>query len=252
MLGAVVLAGGKENKLKQYGENKALIKIKAKPMIEYVLDALLEVDEINRIVIVGPKDKLTTTLEAKVYKIVEASDSILQNLIKGIEAIGDTDRILVVASDIPMITPQAVKDFLALTRREDADLYYPIISKEDNDKKFPGVKRTYVKLKDGIFTGGNLFLLKPGIIQKCLTQAEWILVNRKKPWKIAKILGWIFVIKLLLGTLDIAQLEKRASKVLGIKVLGIKSSYPEIGTDVDKPSDIEIVKRYIAGKSVEG
>jgi|Deesub1362A_J573_1020465.scaffolds.fasta_scaffold01099_11 GTP:adenosylcobinamide-phosphate guanylyltransferase len=252
MLDAVVLAGGKENKLKQYGENKALIKIKTKLMIEYVIDALFEVDEINRIVVVGPKDKLATTLKTKVYKIVEASDSILQNLIKGIEAIEGTDKILVVSSDIPMVTPKAIKDFLELTRHKDADLYYPIISKEDNDKKFPGVKRTYVKLKDGTFTGGNLFLLKPRIIQKCLIQAEKILANRKKPWRIAKILGWMFVIKLLLGTLDIAQLEKRASKVLGIKVLGIKSSYPEIGTDVDKPSDIEIVKRYMAGKSIEG
>jgi len=54
-----------------------------------------------------------------------------------------------------------------------------------------------------------------------------------------------FVLKFFLSRLTIPELEKKVSEVLGIKVKAIVTQYPEIGIDVDKPSDYSIVSAYL-------
>jgi len=76
-----------------------------------------------------------------------------------------------------------------------------------------------------------------------------VVTFRKKPWKLAKILGLSFVVKLFLKQLSLAELEKRASQLLGVRGVAIISPYPEIGTDVDKPSDLELAERIMGAVS---
>ncbi|NPV44783.1 Bifunctional protein GlmU [Koleobacter methoxysyntrophicus] len=246
MVNAIILAGDQgKGKLRNYSPNKALLNINGKYMVEYIVDAVNMVEEINRAVIVGPGSQLAPLVRGKVEKIIPCTDSIIRNALLGVEYLRDDSRVLILSCDIPMITPEAVEDFLIKTKHAEADLYYPIITKEANEKKYPGVKRTYVKLKEGVFTGGNIFLVNPGIIKKTLHKAEAILANRKKPFKLAVILGWDFVIKLLLGKLVIPELEKRVSELLGIKAVAVVSDYAEIGTDVDKPSDFILAQKVL-------
>ena len=72
-----------------------------------------------------------------------------------------------------------------------------------------------------------------------------VLTLRKKPWKLAQLLGFSFMLKFFMQRLSLAELEKRVSQLLGVKGVAIISPYPEIGTDVDKPSDFELAERVI-------
>lgn len=246
-MNALILAGKQaDGPLKEVGVSKAVIKINGKEMISYVIEALKALDFVGKIAVVGDAQALAF-LKNKVDIIVEQGDSMAENIVRGAEVFPEDEELLVLTCDIPMITPEAIKDFVEKARASRADFSYPIVRKEDNDARYPGVHRTYVRIRDGTFTGGNIVLIKAGTVKKAMDRAKDFLTYRKKPWMLAKILGVSFVVKLLLGMLTIKELENRVSDLFGIKARAVISAYPEIGTDVDKKSDLELAQKVLSG-----
>lgn len=247
MLNAVVLAGsGDGDKL----PNKPLLKIKDKPMILYVTDALKATGIVNKIVIVGNARNLSSLFKGDdICHVINGGKNMMDNLVLGIKYLQDNfqdnDRVLVLTSDIPMITPEAIVDFVEKARAIGGDFCYPIVKKEVNIEKFPEAKRTYARLKEGTFTGGNIIYINPRIIDNLMDKAQQVIENRKKPIKLVRMLGWSFTMKFLLGRLTIPKVEERVSNMLGIDARAVISDYPEIGNDVDKPSDVEMAENYI-------
>ncbi len=244
-MNAIVLAGEKKSDNINILENKALFKIKDKYMIEYVLDALNDVKAIEKIAVVGQKKQLSQAIGHKAHYIVEGTDSIVQNIIKALEYFPGEKEMLVLTCDIPMITVEAIEHFMLEAKESGADLCYSIVDKRVNDEKYPEVKRTYAKLWEGKFTGGNVIYFNPEIKDKIKDFVEEVLEYRKSPAKMAGILGFGFLIQLALGILTINRVKKKVDKLLGINAAAIISPYPEIGNDVDKTSDIEFVEKYL-------
>lgn len=244
-MNAIILAGEKKGEHTNALENKALLKIHDKYMIEYVLDSLKKVPQIDKIAVVGDETQLSQAIGSKTDYIIQGTDSIVENTIKGLDCFAGEKEILVLTCDIPMITPEALEHFISDSREKNADLCYSIVEKSLNDKKYPEVKRTYAKLKEGEFTGGNVFYFNPEIKDKCKDFVEEMLECRKSPAKMAGILGFVFLIKLALGVLTISAIKKKCDKLLSINAEVVISPYPEIGNDVDKISDIEFVEKYL-------
>jgi GTP:adenosylcobinamide-phosphate guanylyltransferase len=246
MVNALVLAGcGPRDKDDKGLSNKPFIMINGKPMIEYVIDALSRAAMVDRISVVGPRPLLERFIKDRVAYIIDQSKSIFDNLNRGIQPFKEDGRVLVATSDIPMITPGAVDHFISKSQQSAADLCYPIVSKDINEQKFPGTRRTYVKLKEGVFTGGNMMYLNPRMISTCGEFAKKLLEYRKRPLKTSRLIGFSFLVRFLLGMLSISKLEERVSTMLAYKVAAVISPYPEIGTDVDRAEDIELAKRYL-------
>lgn len=244
-MNAIVLAGEKKSDNVNALENKALLKIKNKYMVEHVLDALHNVKCIGKIAIVGQKDKLSEAVGHKVDYVVEGTDSIVENIIKSLEHFPGEKEMLVLTCDIPMITVEAIEHFILESRESGADLCYSIVDKRVNDEKYPEVKRTYAKLREGQFTGGNVFYFNPEIKENIKDFAEQMLEYRKSPAKMAGVLGIGFLIRLALGILTINAVKKKLKKLIGVNAAAVISPYPEIGNDVDKESDIEFVEKYL-------
>jgi len=243
---ALILAGADDKSpLAKYASNKALIKINGKEMIRYIIEAFKGLDLVETVAVVGPRESLQV-IEDQVDVIVDSRASMADNVLSGVDMFSDDEMILISTADIPMITPEAIKDFVEKALAMDADFYYPIVSKEENEKKYPETKRTYVKIKDGTFTGGNIVMVRAGKVKECIRQAEVFMTYRKKPWKLAQVLGLKFILKFLLGTLTIKELEERVGDLFNIKARAIISSYPEIATDVDKDSDLELAARALS------
>jgi molybdopterin-guanine dinucleotide biosynthesis protein A len=245
---AVVLAGDnnqgefiKGQKIK----NKALLTIKSKPMLNYVLDVLIKVEEITEIVVVGPEELGEIIKDYQVNLIIHKED-IIDNVVASKTGWED-GRLLIVTSDIPMITVEGIKDFINQCNKyaKEYQLFYPIVAKAANERVFPGVKRTYVTLKEGVFTGGNVLMVDVCCIDGAVEEGKKLVALRKSPIKLANYLGWIFLMKLICKRLTICELEKRVSRLLNLKAKAIISEYPQLGTDVDKDSDIDIAEEYL-------
>lgn len=225
--------------------NEALIDICGQPMVEYVLRAARDAVTVGRITVVGRTDVRPHVAADEGF--VEAGDDVIDNVVLGVESLGDALPVLVLTSDIPFVTGPVIDGFVRQCLARTADLYYPAISDEVCERRFPGVKRTYVRLADGMFTGGNVFVLNPQIVPELADKAKAFVAARKSPAKLAGLLGPLFVVKLLLGSLSLSELEAKVSRMFGIRGAVIVSGSPEIGVDVDKLSDLELARRALAG-----
>lgn len=245
MFDCVILAGGEANELaRQEGvANKALLKIDGKEMVSTVLDVFRQIDGIGRIVLVGPEKELSFLKEEYPVEILPESNSLMGNLALAARFLKTENYLLISSADTPLLSAASVMDFIQRCRPFAYDFYYPIVAKEESEKMFPGEKRTFIILKEGTFTGGNLFIVNPAYIEPLAPIAEKFLEYRKNPIKMASLLGTGFVFSLLMKRLSLSQLEKRASNLMQIKAKAVISPYPEIGFDVDKPSDLEIIRR---------
>lgn len=244
---AFVLAGGKDNRDFKDCNNKALLPIYGKPMLQYIVDALRKSDYIDGIAIIGDPDLLRDRINIDSSRdiFLQEDEMMIDNVIKGLKYFHDQEKILIITSDIPFITPKAIDHFIQASLDSKADFTYPIIRKEIQMETYPDMQRTYVKLKEGPFTGGNMSLIKPNIGDPLIDLGRHMIENRKKPWKMVQILGMGFLVQLLLGILTIEKLENRIGSLLSINPKAIITPYAEIGNDVDKEEDIELAKKYI-------
>ena len=256
---AIILAGALNTGLLRQvssAQYEAAIEIAGQPMVDYVINALENVAEIKRIVLIGSSSILSKPLSEKLI-IVEPGHSLIDSLLNGLTAINAQEPVLVVTSDIPLITVEALEDFLSRCHQVNGDIYYSFVQKEMNDQKYPGVHRTYVKLKEGIFTGGNLLLLSVKVIQNHQQTLKKVASLRKKPIRLCSMLGWRYLLKFVLGQLTINEIEARVTKAFKINAVGVVSPYPEVGIDVDKPSDWALASnvlsklKKVAGKTAE-
>jgi GTP:adenosylcobinamide-phosphate guanylyltransferase len=218
---------------------KALAPVGGEPMAAHVLRAL-RAGGAARIVYIGP---LTPSLEPLVDVHLEAKGTLLENLQAGLEGCAGASRVLVSTADIPLLSADAVRD--VLTRDPGVGLVYPIVSMAASERRFPGGKRTSARVKEGRFTGGNLFLLEPRLVGAFLPRLRYILENRKNVVKLALMFGVGALVKLALGQLAIAELEGTASRILGVPAQALVTDYPEIGFDVDKVEDLALVSRLV-------
>ncbi|NLM46941.1 MAG: NTP transferase domain-containing protein [Firmicutes bacterium] len=248
MVDAIILAGTTGPTALTEAErvaNKAFIRIGERIMLQYVHAALKQAAGVGRIAVVGPEAEIKACLEDQDVLVVQEGKTIVENVKHGVEALQPEGYFLVCSADIPFLTPGAVEDLISACNPFTADFYYPIVERGDNDKRFPGVRRTYVKLAEGEFTGGNIILVNPGCLELALPRLERVFALRKSPLKLAALLGFGFLVKLFFRKLTINELEKRFSELFAVTGKAVVSRYPEIGTDVDKLSDLALARRLL-------
>lgn len=251
MYDAIILAGGTCPWLKKLSgtEYRAVAMLDGQPLVSYIIDALLACDAIDKITISGTKKELAPLKLPTDVQIVEASGTMLDNTLAAIKATGATRPVLFVTDDVPLLTAQAVTDFLQKVKNQQADVFYPIIPKSACLRAFPSGKRTYVTFKDGIFTGGNILLVNPQIVANCKEVAEQVFAKRKYPWKLCSWLGWSFVLKFLLHRLEVKDVEARASQLLGFRGKAVITEFAEIGMDVDKEADWHLIETCLCSET---
>ncbi|MDR1159943.1 MAG: NTP transferase domain-containing protein [Syntrophomonadaceae bacterium] len=250
---AIILAGGETSELLKpvspYN-NESLIIIGQYPIIYYVYQALKASSHINNIVVSGPVEALRNVLgnDDRLFFAESGEDAIdsMQNALNMLKEMSLTDKILILPSDIPFITTEAIDDFITRCEDYSADFYYPIIRQEVNENKYPGVKRTYIKIKEGSFTGGNLFIINHKIIAKAVSKAKLIIQQRKNPLAIIRMFGAAIFIRYLFKQLTLPYAEKTFRRIIGISGKAIISPFAEVGVDVDKPSDLELAQQHLS------
>ncbi|AEV17030.1 MAG: NTP transferase domain-containing protein [Thermus sp.] len=226
---AIVLGGGEEAWARKYGvRSKALVPYRGKPLAAWVLSALAEAG-LSAIYVgenpgLAPAPRLTLPDRGSLLENLEAALAHAEG------------RVLVATADLPHLTPEAVR--FVLERAPQAALVYPIVPKEAVEARFPHTRRTYARLREGVFTGGNLLLLEKTLFYRALPLAKQAVALRKKPLALARLIGWDILLKLLLGRLSLGELEARASRILGVEARALLTPYPEVGVDVDREEEL--------------
>lgn len=242
---AIVLAGESPQDIETFGQGKALIHFNDQPLIQYTIDALVQSRLVEEIVVIGNKEALSSQIGCKVDKIIQGNKDLLDNLIAAISYFPNEENLLIATCDIPFIHGEVVSNFINSGNSLKVDLYYPIIQREVCERRYPEAKRTYISMKDGEFTGGNLIMVNPQKIKSMEDEIRLLITHRKNPLKILKALGPSLVVKMLAKRLTIQDLERYIEEKFGIKGKAFVTPYPEVGTDIDRIEDIKILEKYI-------
>ena len=173
----------------------------------------------------------------------------------GLAAAGAQERVLVSTSDIPFLTPESVDDFVGRAVESGADLCCPVRLGRALRERFPEMKRTAIKLREGRFTLGNLVLVNPSYLQAHQDTIQHAYAARKSPLKMAGLLGYGLFVRLVLAQtlsptlLTVGALEAGVGRLLGggCRAVGLETRFPEVGTDVDKPEDVALARRLLTG-----
>lgn len=235
-----------------HGGPKALIPIAGKPMIAYVVDALAKSPFIRHIVIVALDPAADAQIPVPVTYVPDAG-GLLSNIEAGVEYAAThypgLDAVLLSSSDVPTITPAIVDDFIEACLRSDHDLYYSIVAKSVMEARFPDSRRSYVHLREGDFAGGDLLLIRPGLVVQNRDLWKDLSAARKSPLRQASLLGLWPLLRLITRRMTIAEAEKLAHRILAVRGRAVNSPHAEIAMDVDKPFQLEIARAELELRS---
>lgn len=250
----IVLAGGRSDKdpLAPFagGKPKSMIEIAGKPMVQWVLDALSGSPSIGTVALIGLEEKEGLSCSKPMILLPDLG-SLMSNIQQGAQTFLDLHpsetHVLSISADIPAITSHIVENMVLEYKDLNYEIYYSVVEREVMEKRFPGSKRTYIKIKDGEVCGGDLncyskkAALDPNALWKDLIKL------RKNPLRQAAMIGFDTLFLLLLGQLTLDQAANRVCRRMGITGKVLRVPYAEIGMDVDKPFQFDMVQADLLG-----
>lgn len=244
----MVLAGGDESDAVAAAANvsaKALAPLAGRPLGAYCLRALRESGVVDDVVYVGQNHPQLAGLHDAV---VPGGERLVDSLALGLgAALSKTEGgwVLLLSADIPWVTGEMIARFVTEARSagkpaaaDRAELVYPVVTEASAKASFPQQKRTFARLKEGRFTGGNLVLLSSRVAPKLLPFMDGLYRARKNPFALARIVGFGTLLALLLGRATLASLERRVGELLGAKVRALVTDDAALAADIDTSSQL--------------
>ena len=251
---AILLAGGvpaPDSPLYTYtqGKPKAALDLGGKLMIQWVLDALEGADSISSITLVGCEDLSDELISSKIVSVQAATGDILENFRLGAEAVLEHNpgakSIAFVSSDIPLITSESVNWVVNSSLPADLDVYYPIIEQSLMETRFPESARSYVKLKGMNVCGGDLAVINLDLHKSREDFWRRIIEARKSYLNQAALVGFDVLFLLLVRQINLPDLVEKVTTRLNITGRALICPYPELGMDIDKPHQVDMVRKEL-------
>ncbi len=247
---AIITAGGipqPEDPLYSYskGDSKALIDVAGKPMVQWVLDALNEAQEVDEIIMIGLSTRSGLASKKKIH-FVSNQGRMLANIVAGVnkalELDPQTEYVAVVSSDIPSLKGGMVDWLIAACMQTKHDLYYGVCPRDVMETRFPDSKRTYTRLKDVEVCGADISITHVRMATEHLDLWEQLIGNRKSPMRQASLVGISTFWKLFTHSATLDELVEHVCDRLGINGRVIVWDRAEPCMDVDKPHQLELLR----------
>jgi hypothetical protein len=157
---------------------------------------------------------------------------------------------LLASADIPAVKTEMVDWMVNTTMETDHDIYYSVITRQVMEARFPTSKRSYTRLKDVEICGGDMNMIRAQTVTRNEALWERLLAARKNALKQAALLGYDNLFLLLTRQITMEAAVKRVTRRMDITGRVIYSPYAEIGMDIDKPHQLEILRADLAKSPV--
>lgn len=234
---AVITAGGRvggEYAALAGTSVKALAAVRGATMLERITGALREVG-VTRIAVVGGSE-VRAACASRIDRFVDEAESGGQNLLRALSAWpADGTPLLYATSDLPYVTSQAIATFLQ--RVPERTLALPLAEFGDFAERFPAAPPFGITLCGERVVNGGVFSIPGESIEPLARLATRFFDARKKPWRMASLVSPMVLLRYLTGRLRIAELERLATRVLGIPAVAVRRCAPELAFDADTLTD---------------
>jgi molybdopterin-guanine dinucleotide biosynthesis protein A len=195
-----------------------------------------------RIVVVG-----NATVRAhcgeRVDEVVDAVADGRENLRRALFAARGED-LLLLTSDLPFITGDALDDFLS--RRGDADIAMPLAEASEYEARFPGAADHATAIGNARVVNASVFFFRGDVVERVEPVSQQFFEARKNLTRMAALTGPVLLMKYLTGSLQIEDVERRAEGVFGVKARAVRNASPLLCYDVDTIDDYRYAVKHAA------
>lgn len=228
---------------------KALIEIGGRTIFDRTLDALERSGRVARTVVIGTPDVLAHPSAQRATYRLESGPSGPQNILNGLKHLRSQEnppkRVLVVTTDLPFLTAEIIERFIDACP-PDKDICVPLITKSQYQSRFPNSGATFIPLRDDTWTAGCAYLMNAEALEKSTPHIERVFANRKSKIGMAKLLGFGFLLKVIMKTLTAADAEKKIVEILGCSAKAVLGCPPELAYDIDFADDYDYALSHLA------
>jgi 2-phospho-L-lactate guanylyltransferase (CobY/MobA/RfbA family) len=173
-----------------------------------------------------------------------SASSLSRSVAAGLAAAGTP--LLVTTADHALLRPAMVEHFLAGADASDADVAVGLASAGTIAAAYPETRRTYLRFRDGAWSGANLFALRSDRAERAVAFWQRLERERKRPWRLARAFGPGLLLAYLLRLRTLSQAMALISRRLGLRVAAVSLPFAEAAIDVDKPADLDLVETILA------
>ncbi|HVI32882.1 nucleotidyltransferase family protein [Phenylobacterium sp.] len=221
--------------------HKALIRLEGRSLLERVVGALREAGA-GRIAISANHADVCREAERLGVEVLEAAAGPSASVETGAAVLGTP--LLVTTSDHALLRPEWIARFLD-DAPADADICALLARRETVERDAPVTQRTYLRLADGHWSGCNLFYLASPRALAAVRLWRRVEAERKRPWRMAAILGPGILVGFLLGRLTLTRAVARLGRLAGVRAAAVATPYGLAAVDVDKIADLELVRSLV-------
>ena len=249
---AIVLAGqrpGIDSLATHFGiETKALIPVGGIPMLTRVIAALEASPSVARIVILTQRPQALADAAAAGGRAEFATSK--AGISASIAAIAGSDKapypIFLTTADHPLLTAEVIENFLS---RSGGDLAVGMVERATMLAAYPDNRRTWLKFRDGHWSGANLFALNGPKVRAALALWAQAEQGRKKAWKLFLHFGPWLALRALTRTIGLGDALRKAGRRLGLDARLVALDQAEAAIDVDKLSDHALAEEILARRA---
>jgi CTP:molybdopterin cytidylyltransferase MocA len=230
MLRAVITAGGRVDDAfaTTIGTPiKALAPFGTGVLLDVVLDAIAGAG-IAEVAVIG--DPAVGRRLPENVRLIRAAPSGATNVARALDAWPDDD-LLFAASDLPFITATELRAFLAASAAY--DLTMPLAAAPAYETAYPGSPPHIMTLGGERISSGSVFFIGRAARASMRAVAGRFFEARKSALGMARLLGPVLLLRHLTRQLRIADVERRAAAVLGVRAAAIRDSGPGLTYDID-------------------
>jgi len=250
---AIVLAGsrpGRDALAQSFGTDlKALIRVGGEPMVRRPVRALLESEQIGKILVLSQvPERIAAVLPDDPRLAVRASQGTIAETMLGLlEDPAVQWPLLVTTADHALLDSAMVDEFARETTG--ADIAIGLVERANLLRRLPGTQRTWLKFRGGAYTGANLFALKSPAVRPAIELWRSVEQDRKKAWRVMALLGPAVLLCVALRLVSLDEVLAQLGGRLRLSLKAVRLSNPLAGVDVDKPADHILVEAVLAGKA---
>lgn len=221
--------------------HKALITIGGKPMLARVVDALRAAG-VEKIAVAADHPQVIALASTLGAAIVPPATGPSGSVAAGFALLGAP--MLVATADSALLEAQWVRDFVSDTPA-DGDVAILLARRDAIERDAPPSRRTWLRFADGEWSGCNLFLLATPRAEAAIATWQAVEADRKRPWRIAARLGIGTLLSYVAGRLTLGDAVARLGRRVGISAHAVPARNGLAALDVDKASDLVLVRQLV-------
>ena len=232
--------------------HKCLVDVAGVPMLARVVETLAASPSVGALAISIESTEVLEALPSVSQAVAAGRLSVLpsgtspsSSVLRAVEAMEDPYPLLIATADNPLLTPEMVEHFCAESLASDADLTAGLAAETVVREAVPTAERTFLRFRDGRYSGCNLYALSGPAGLAAVRFWATAERHRKRPWRLAASFGYVSLALFLLGRLSLDEAFERASKLMNLRAKALRMPFPTAPIDVDKPSDLALVRKIL-------